>query len=55
MLAAIGGDLRVSPAEGTSVQIVEPDEPAAEWYSEETFLHYAEHAEHIARFVEGLA
>ena len=30
MLAAIGGDLRVSPAEGTSVQIVEPDEPAFE-------------------------
>lgn len=31
-----------------------PDEPAAEWYSEETFLHYDEHAEHIARFAEGL-
>lgn len=33
----------------------EPDERAAEWYSEETFLHYDEHAEQIARFAEGLA
>jgi len=30
MLAAIGGDLRVSPAEGTTVQVVEPDEQAIE-------------------------
>ena len=34
---------------------MEPDETAVEWYSEETFVHYEEHAAEIARFADALA
>jgi len=33
---------------------VEPDEVAADWYAEETFVHYDEHAVEIAAFADGL-
>ena len=32
---------------------VEPDEVAADWYAEETFVHYDEHAAEIAAFADG--
>ena len=34
--------------------IVEPDELAAEWYADETFIHYDEHAVEIAAFADSL-
>ena len=33
---------------------VEPDEVAADWYAEETFIHYDEHVAEIAAFADGL-
>jgi hypothetical protein len=33
---------------------VEPDEQAADWYAEETFVHYDEHAAEIAAFADRL-
>lgn len=33
---------------------VEPDEQAAEWFAEETFIHYDEHAAEIAAFADQL-
>ena len=33
---------------------VEPDEVAADWYAEETFVHYDEHAVEIAAFADAL-
>jgi hypothetical protein len=35
--------------------LVEVDDAAATWFSDETFEHYAEHAEEIARFADGAA
>jgi predicted TPR repeat methyltransferase len=35
--------------------IVEVDETASSWFVDETFDHYAEHAEEIARFAAGSA
>jgi uncharacterized damage-inducible protein DinB len=32
----------------------EPTEAAADWFAEETFIHYDEHAEGIGRFAESL-
>ena len=33
---------------------VEPDEIAVDWYAEETFVHYDEHAAEISAFADGL-
>jgi len=33
---------------------VEPDEVAADWFAEETFIHYDEHAAEIAAFADSL-
>ena len=33
----------------------EVDDVAETWFADETYVHYDEHAEHIASFVDGLA
>ena len=35
--------------------LAEVDDAAATWFSDETFEHYAEHTEEIARFADGAA
>jgi uncharacterized damage-inducible protein DinB len=36
------------------VALPEVDDVAEEWFADETFEHYEEHAEHIAAFADGL-
>ena len=35
------------------VALPEVDDVAERWFADETFVHYDEHAEHIASFVDG--
>jgi DinB family protein len=55
-------DEALAKAEGARAEVIavwsgladEPTPAAAEWFAEETFIHYDEHAPEIAKFADGL-